>query len=335
METRDDNNTNQSCKVAKLLDDTYTITKDCLIYILTVNLKEKTIEFNIRMQLALNRFEGIFTLEDFYTVSRSFYFYDRLDDIYQTILIKLESQEIDIIEDKECMILKFFVSVDVRKHEIKLKFSKNPESDVNSVINHLCKTVHILNQKVSELEEKLNQVKKENSSYSINNSNVVRNDEIEMLKKWINETNYEKVNFRLLYRSSKDGKRSKIFHLNCDNRGPTITLVKTTDGKRFGGFTTLNWDINGNNKPNDVNAFLFSLNTKKKLTNNDANYITYCHSSCGPTFGHGHDFYIADNHSGCIDNTPYAFGKNEGVSQYSLAGKRDFVPEEVEVYSVL
>lgn len=49
----------------------------------------------------------------------------------------------------------------------------------------------------------------------------------------------------LLYRGSRDGWRSSDFHKCCDNKGPTVTLIKvvTTGGKYiFGGYTDQSWD---------------------------------------------------------------------------------------------
>ena len=46
---------------------------------------------------------------------------------------------------------------------------------------------------------------------------------------------------QLCYRASTDGWYGKDFHAKCDNKGPTIVLVKVDD-YIFGGFTDTNWD---------------------------------------------------------------------------------------------
>lgn len=49
----------------------------------------------------------------------------------------------------------------------------------------------------------------------------------------------------LLYRGSRDGWLSSDFHKHCDNKGPTVTLIKvvTTGAKYiFGGYTDQSWD---------------------------------------------------------------------------------------------
>ena len=46
--------------------------------------------------------------------------------------------------------------------------------------------------------------------------------------------------WRLLFRASRDGFTNEAFHSRCDNKGPTITIVKS--GRNiFGGFTELSW----------------------------------------------------------------------------------------------
>ena len=46
---------------------------------------------------------------------------------------------------------------------------------------------------------------------------------------------------KLLYRGSKDGWAHADFHRLCDNKGPTVTLVKSSAGRISGGFTTVSW----------------------------------------------------------------------------------------------
>ena len=47
--------------------------------------------------------------------------------------------------------------------------------------------------------------------------------------------------FVLLYRASRDGWAASNFHACCDNKGPTVTVVKSGESI-FGGFTEQSWD---------------------------------------------------------------------------------------------
>ena len=59
--------------------------------------------------------------------------------------------------------------------------------------------------------------------------------------------------------------------------------------------------INSNKYKADPNAFIFSLDTCQKFVQwRNFDYAIYDDSSYGPTFGNGHDLYIA---TGCKSNT--------------------------------
>ena len=95
---------------------------------------------------------------------------------------------------------------------------------------------------------------------------------------------------------SENGSKSEDFHKYCDNKGPTLILIKTTKNKIFGGFTPLNWsqkndyEIGMNNQ-----TFIFSLNLKKKynMIQKDG-YAIYCSKARGPEFGNC-DFRLNEN----------------------------------------
>ena len=46
--------------------------------------------------------------------------------------------------------------------------------------------------------------------------------------------------WRLLFRASRDGFATETFHSKCDNKGPTVTVVKS-GANIFGGFTEIPW----------------------------------------------------------------------------------------------
>jgi hypothetical protein len=48
--------------------------------------------------------------------------------------------------------------------------------------------------------------------------------------------------FNLLWRGSRDGFTTQEFHLRCDGRANTLTLIADTDGNVFGGFTPVKWE---------------------------------------------------------------------------------------------
>ena len=59
-----------------------------------------------------------------------------------------------------------------------------------------------------------------------------------ILKGWL--TGVLVGEWRLLFRASRDGYAASAFHSKCDNKGPTITVVKSS-ANIFGGFTEMPW----------------------------------------------------------------------------------------------
>ncbi len=138
----------------------------------------------------------------------------------------------------------------------------------------------------------------------------------------------------LLYKLTRDGDSSSTFHSKWNGQGYTLSLIRTTLGYRSGGFTTQSWG-SSNNYLKDNNAFLFSLDYKECYFTTDGNNAIYDYSSYGPTFGSGHDLYIA---SGCSQNYssscnfPYSYGG--GRCRALSGGYYNFKVHEMEVYQI-
>ena len=144
---------------------------------------------------------------------------------------------------------------------------------------------------------------------------------------WIKE-------YRLLFKGKRDGFRSKDFHSKCDNKSYTVSFVKSKEGRRFGGFTDVEWDQSGSYKKGS-NGFIFSLDNNEIYYNKDSNWNIYCHSNYGPTFGGGHDFCIYDNcdkNNNSYDNSGCSYDTKG--KQYALAGTYNFYVEDYEVYKI-
>ena len=58
------------------------------------------------------------------------------------------------------------------------------------------------------------------------------------LREWLG-SDYD---WKLLYRSSEHDYRAKSFHECCDDKGPTLIVIKSSGGWIFGGYTTQSWN---------------------------------------------------------------------------------------------
>ena len=202
---------------------------------------------------------------------------------------------------------------------------------------------------VNELKNKITSLEK--NSPSMHSKIIKKNDEfdfvIERLKRVnLNENQnenqnneikyFENIEFLLLYRASKDGDRSKIFHEKCDKVKNTLTIVKTKKGLRFGGFTSQTWDGDGDDKK-DINAFCFSLDRKKIYNSIKGKNAIYADPGYGPAFENC-IFEIKDQcftHGGfCSDESDKYFDNHENKCEINN-GEDQFEVEDVEVFNVL
>jgi hypothetical protein len=147
----------------------------------------------------------------------------------------------------------------------------------------------------------------------------------------------------LLYRGSRDGFGSSTFHSKCDGQANTVTLIESTKGYVFGGFTPLSWDSNGSYK-SDISCRSFLFTVKNPHGRDDRKFpvsrpacAIYCKSSYGPTFG-SCAIYVAD---GCDDNTNshtclgLAYANTSGIADEEFfTGALNFQVKEIEVFSI-
>ena len=92
------------------------------------------------------------------------------------------------------------------------------------------------------------------------------------------------------------------------------------------------------------NSFIFSLLDKERLAPfksmvTNTSFAIYREPDYGPTFGVGHDIYIADNanqNANSYANFGTSYSLPNGITDSStiLAGTRYFSPDEVEVFYI-
>jgi hypothetical protein len=152
----------------------------------------------------------------------------------------------------------------------------------------------------------------------------------------------------LLYRGSLHGFRAFNFHAKCDFISKTLTIIKSTGGNIFGGYTDAFWDQDDHSKL-DENAFVFSLINKEKkparfnvAKGKERNAIV-CSGSYGPIFGtgSGNDLCIVSE-----SNTNFNFSNfghnyvhpcylaDSNRAKCFLAGTYQFKVEEIEVFQL-
>ena len=145
--------------------------------------------------------------------------------------------------------------------------------------------------------------------------------------------NYKKITLDLLYKASIDGDKAESFHNKCDIANSSLVLIKTSDGKRFGGYTTCNWKGNSIEKKDEF-AFVFSLDKMKIYDIIPGENAIGCYPKYGPVFL-GCQIRVYDE---CFKNggTTFEKGLNYNTEEdFELSGgKQKYNIKEVEVYSI-
>jgi hypothetical protein len=169
-----------------------------------------------------------------------------------------------------------------------------------------------------------------------------------LLEGWVAELKPDldtEVTLSLLYRGSRDGFGAADFHAKCDDKGVTVTIVKSTEGYIFGGYSDQLWQ-NAWKWKFSSRAFLFSMVNptglapmKLPITGERNKYAVYCCPPRGPMFGwEGCDLCIHDN-CNTVKNSFSRLGDSYTLpprqdSRTFLAGSQYFLVAEIEVFAV-
>ena len=166
-----------------------------------------------------------------------------------------------------------------------------------------------------------------------------------LLYGWLKEDGSD-GDLSLLYRSSRDGHGNLSFHSKCDDKGCTLTVIETTCGRIFGGYSNTPWKGGGGKWVSANKAFLFSLGDspcKMKLKNANDSRAVCNYSSYGPTFGSRHDLRAFDGlvfggQDLCVrgDTITTHFGCSyESGTSAALQPGTQYTIKEVEVFQVV
>jgi hypothetical protein len=226
---------------------------------------------------------------------------------------------------------------------------KECEEQINLLKNKNTKLKDIEDLFQEELKEKKRdkELDKELKQYLIGDgeeiSNIKRYKDyaliVKGIKSQITYLNNETIKLKLIYKSSKHGYTAKDFHTKCDNKGPTVTVIRTKDNITFGGFTSINWN-DKNEELNDEKSFLFSFDKNKiyKIKKTPGLHAISCRANLGPYFNDGiiisQDFKQENQHN--VSNLSLSQYKWDGFSyEYELNdGNQFFCIDEIEVFRI-
>ena len=176
-------------------------------------------------------------------------------------------------------------------------------------------------------------------------SNILKNCEIRdicinKIFEWTKAKNME-----LIYRGTRDGSSCQAFHKLCDDKGPSIVLYLNEKGHIFGGYASIPWKSNGDNK-SAPDSFIFTLTNiyniqPTKFPSKKDGKEVYHNPGFGPRFGHGRDIgngkdFLKDNSYTNFPDT-YKDILDRGKSIFTSVPNNeicDFKIKETEVFNL-
>ena len=327
------------------LSESFEITTDNKIYELKISYNEQLMFFEIKEKNAFLKDEfNLYTnLKELGDISRFFNQFETLKEVFDSLKTLITKKNVSIIQEGKKMKMKIINPINNKEFFINVNSKeKDTKSEINSIIacvNSLTQKVQNLENKVNILENKVNELikekeekKKKKELYGqISKSSVINKDEIDLFMNWFDK---KPTKIKLLLDSKIDGDSTQTFYNKCSYKFPTVVFVKTTKGRRFGGYCSIGWENTNGSFKKDINNFIFSLDKKKKYKIKQPEY-GICTSSDYFAFGGGHDFAIYNN---CTSNNDNYNNNNGGTyettEQYELNGEYNFTVSSYEVYQI-
>jgi hypothetical protein len=330
-------------------------------------------------ELLSNYYMLIANEEEFNNLSPLFKMYKDIDEIHSLLIdamnnkqYRLEKKDQNVILTLDFYILKekkVNISFNLKEQQIKKEdysveklysliqklFEENKSikeeftnqtKELQNRINGLEKEINKKNKEIVDIKKELKELKNEFHRKRIidnyfNTSKIIKlKEEKSKLISWISEKGIIKE-IKLLYSSKRDGDEYSPFYNKCSNISPTLSLIKTKKGRKFGGFTFGKWnDKLKISNQTDSEAFLFSLNNMKKykILKPNLAIASYSDHSSFLTYGNNGDgcgIYLKNNFLTKGGHENHKSKAYDADSQYCLSTEENFSVEEVEVYNII
>ena len=285
-------------------------------------------------------YKKILSLEQLYELDKLFNNFESTKDLVNWIINSFK-QKISSIKflDNKC-ILEMKNPISNKIFELNLN---ETEKDLNSRVNILEAIISEQNTKIILLEERIKKLEdiinkyeekesekeKEEQLISFSGTEILNNESKKMLLSWLPR---KPIKITLLLNSNIDGDSTSTFMDKCSGKCPTLAVIKTTKGNIFGGYTTQLWK---QGKVQDRNAFVFSIDKKKKYNIKNPEYAIGFENNYFWMFGYSYNTIVCRNN--CTKtNDNYVDNKTYDIpEQYELnEGERNFTVKSFEIYYI-
>ena len=300
------------------------------------------------------------SLKDLLNIDRYFRQFDNIKEVFESLKILINNKNISIIKKDNEISLKMKNLNTNKEFFINLKLK---QKDIQSELKDIIPYISSLNNKITNLENQIKEMKKDfdnklqeidkrhkneldiykrqieeyieknfqkKQKFLFNDSNIVQENENKLIYKWFGDKN--PFSAKLLLNAKINDNFYKEFFDKCGNVPNTMLFIKTTDGERFGGFTSVIWPTKGQAK--DTESFLFSLTKKEKYKIINTESALGVDANNWISFGNGYDLYLYND----LNSSGGGTAKNHydiSGGDYSLSGgKNRFRLSNCEIYQI-
>ena len=305
---------------------------------LKMKFNDKVISFEVtQFSLPQKDYELSLTLEQLYKINKFFINFENTKDLVDWIIDSFKQKKSSIkFNDNKC-IIQMTNPITNKAFELNLN---SKEKDLNTRVNYLEDIIAEQNKKINSLEERMkkleaiipeyNELKKEKEEKKlIFESDILNKENQEMLINWLPR---KPNKITLLLNSDKDGDSIKTFLNKVSGKSPTLAVIKTINGYSFGGYTTQEWK---NGEVKDDNAFVFSIDKKKKYTIKQPEHaIGFWENNCW-VFGNIYNAFVIRDRCKTRNDNFVGSGTYDIKEKYELNGGAEyFIVESFEIYHV-
>jgi cell division septum initiation protein DivIVA len=305
---------------------------------LTIFIEDDKLNFNCSHYSTKQFYKQSYSFDELQSINELFSIYNNINEIYDVIIdiyknnkkIEKDFPKIEVNEKEKKFDLILLgknhsitipLASKIEREKIKINAQKNLEEDVKK-LDDLTKLIEKYKKENSELKIEIKNLKAQiemnkkneasngeikNQQLSVTNSNFhieefISKNKMDILKKWIkNSSTYFKnktFHFSLIYKATVHGDSAQNFHKNVDGKGPLLIIVKTTENKIIGGYTSKPWS-SSNDRQKDDEAFLFTFESYKMYKIKQSSYACFHLTKEGPVFGNSYELFISDE---CLNN---------------------------------
>ena len=306
-------------------------------------------------------FEGNYSLNDLCKLNQSFRFFNSIndlinafDDMINNKKILIEKNENNYLSLKLGILMSNFmgkedkVLIDLKINELSEKEGNNKllskifelenklkqKDEEIKIINKKFEEFIIFNKKLVELEKRIEKI--ENKSKIKIQSDILTSEDIDFIKEELSPN--RQLSLELLYKCDEFNDTPEIFHKQCDEKKNVLVFIETTEGVRFGGYTSVGFNSTSKFTV-DNNAFIFSVDKKKIYhIKKDKNAI-FCNKGFGPCFCGTSSFNIyietenilkGECHTSSAKNNSYDINSDFEINNL----KENFFIKKLEIFKL-